>query len=225
MKLQDALFRSPEERRLPKDAALSDALGKCKDVFAFCEMNAYGPLYFLPTQEWIAATAKTLRALGVKRVLEVAAGDGFLSASLQKRCPKIRFIATDSGAWVKPSARMNAREKKALRDVAVPGLKLGAAVERIAAKPALAKHRPDLVLVSWAPPGPLVEQLIRANIPYVLDIATHDESCGKGPLTWRFHHTVLDAPALCRLDTRPKKERHSRVSLYYARAHPDFFEE
>jgi hypothetical protein len=210
------LFRSPSQRRLPSDGALKKALSRCDEEEAFwaCEMNAYGPLYFLPTLQSAAALRRRIAKLRCKNVLEVGAGDGFLARTLGAR-------PTDSGAWVKPSARMSKKEARTLKNVAVPGLVLGKNVEKIGAKEAVKKYAPDLVIVSWAPPGLLVEDLIRMPVKYVLDIATDDETTGNGPRTWRYHHEVLDIPALCRLDN---DRRHSRIALYYGRAHDEHME-
>ena len=90
---------------------------------------------------------------------------------------------------------------------------------------AVKKFRPDVVLVSWAPPGLLVERVVRAPSRLVLDIGVEGDVCGNGERTWRFNKDFLDGPiqdlALCRLDARPRKERHTRVTCYFGALHPE----
>ena len=47
-------------------------------------------MYLLPTREWVDALAAYVRALSPRRVLEVGAGDGFLSACLAAAVPEVR---------------------------------------------------------------------------------------------------------------------------------------
>lgn len=179
------------------------------ELWRLCEFDPDGPIYFIPTREFVRELAKTLRG---RRVLEVAAGDGFLSRELEKR--GVDIVATDSGRWETPRARMNARERKRYRDAA--GLKLGPNVVRMDAEKAIRKYRPDVVLVSWAPPGPLLGKIIRAA-KEVIEIGagsgiTGDIRC------WRYEHDFLDdleALGRCRLDERPREKLHTRVTRYF----------
>src|SRR5439155_216905 len=82
-----------------------------------------------------------------------AGGDGFLSAALRQAAPGLEVIASDSGAWTDPRARMTARERREFRGINVPGVRLGASVLRLDALAAIRRTRPDLVLASWLPPG------------------------------------------------------------------------
>jgi hypothetical protein len=228
--LVDVLWSKDGQRRLPRERELVAAIEACdaRDLWWVCEANSAGPLYLLPTREWIEVLARTVDALGVKRVLEVAAGDGFLSACLQRARPKLTVIATDSGAWASASRRQSARDKRELRGVPFAGIRMGAHVERAAVTTAVKCHRPDLVLVSWAPPGTLVERAIRGPCRFVLDVSVDGDVCGNGMRTWRFQKELLDGPieerALCRLDTRPRRldARHTRVTLYYGARHREY---
>ncbi len=215
---------------MPSNAALDRALAAVRivDLEWLFEFAPLGPLYFLPTQSFVNALARTIRELGVTRVLEVAAGDGLLSASLQRAAPELDIIATDSGAWTKAEARMNATERVRYRHAAVSGLALGARVQRIEARAAIRKFQPQLVLACWLPPGKLLDGLIRSQARYVLEIGAAN-GVTPGAWSWRFAHEFCEGPierhARCRLDHRPKRALHSRITLYFAAAHAEFHEE
>ncbi|MDB4991579.1 MAG: hypothetical protein JWN04_6757, partial [Myxococcaceae bacterium] len=182
----------------------------------------------LPTRRFVQTLARTLRELEVTSVVEVAAGDGFLSYCLQRAAPELTVRATDSGAWSDPKARMSAEERRALAAIAVPGLALGTHVERLDARRALKLYQPDLVLCSWLPPGNLLDALIRSPVRYVLELGA-GSGVTASAYSWRFAHEFLDGPleqtARCRLDTRPHKQLHSRATLYFGALHPDHHEE
>ena len=220
------LWTRDGQRRTPPERALDAALGRLRrgELYRLCEFDPRGPLYLLPTRELVRALARRLRSLGARRVLEVAAGDGVLSAALRRAAPDLKVIATDSGAWADPRARMNARERRELRGVPVPGIRLGREVMKADAVAAIRRVRPDVVLACWLPPGDLLARLIRAPARYVLEIGARD-AVTPGAWNWRFAHEFceeLESRARCRLDERPGRELHSRVTLYYGRAHPDF---
>jgi len=221
-----AVWTRDGARRLPARDELDRALSNLTldDLSWLCEFGALGPLYFLPTRPFVSALARELRKLGVKRVLEVGAGDGFLSRCLRLAAPDLHVIATDSGAWQRPEGRMSAPERLEFAGRHVPGLALGPDVERLGALPAIEKHQPDLVLAAWLPPGPLLDRLIRAPVTYVLELGA---PAGVTPSawSWRFAHEFLEGPlealARCRLDARPHKHLHSRATLYFGAAHPE----
>jgi hypothetical protein len=137
----------------------------------------------------------------------------------------LRVIATDDGSWEKANARMTARERRTYADLDVRGLALGSDVQRLTAQRAVQRYRPDLVLVSWAPPGQLVQRVLHSPCKYVLDFGTEGNECGGGPLLWRSARDFVEGPletlAWCRLDERSAEPRRTRVTLYYGARHPE----
>lgn len=230
--LVDVLFDARGNRRLPADKALVAAIAACgpEDLWWVCEANSRGPLYLLPTREWITALVAFVDEVKAKSVLEVAAGDGFVSACLQRRRPALRVIASDDFSWTKPDRRMNDDDRKEFARFvsagALKGIQPLPIVEKLSAVAAVKKHQPDLVLVSWAPPGTLVERVIRAPSKLVLDISVDGDVCGNGNATWRFEKEFLDGPleqrALCRLDQHPDAGRATRATLYFGKRHKRF---
>jgi hypothetical protein len=212
-------------RRVPSTAALDAALGRLPrgELFDLCELDPRGPLYLLPTRELVRALAARVRELRPRRVLEVAAGDGFLSRLLRHATPEIEVIASDSGAWSDPRARMSPRERRQLAGVQVPAVRPAPEVLRLDALAAIRKTRPDLVLACWLPPGDLLARLIRAPVRHVLEIGAKG-GVTPGAWNWRYAHEFceeLERDARCRLDERPRRELHTRVTLYYGARHPD----
>jgi hypothetical protein len=220
------LWRPDGTRRAPTERALDAALTALPrgELEWICEFSPLGPLYLLPTKRWLAALARQLRSLGARRVLEVAAGDGFLTRSLRPLLPGTTLVASDSARWERPEARMNASELKSLRNSAVPGLRLGDDVLRLEALAGIRQVRPDVVLASWLPPGPLLDKLIRAPVRHVLEIGAAG-GVTPGAWSWRFAHDFCEGPieslCRCRLDERPAEELHSRVTDYFGAAHPE----
>jgi hypothetical protein len=215
-------------RRLPRERELADAMAACTDGDAWwvCEANSGGPLYLLPNREWLTALAAFVDDCGAQSVLEIGAGDGFLSTVLRRRRPRLRVRATDDFSWTKASRRMNAADRREFGDTVFSGIQPLPIVEKRAAVPTIAAWRPDLVIVSWAPPGTLVERAIRAPTRFVLDLSVDGDVCGNGEKTWRFEKEFLDGPletrALCRLDESPHTARATRATLYYGRRHELF---
>ena len=224
------LWNVSGHRRIPPAAALDRALSRVPrgELGWMCEFTPLGPIYLLPTRPFLRALARVIRAQGARRVLEVAAGDGHLAAGLAAVAPDLEVVRTDSGAWAEPSARMSAKERRALRRVPVAGLAPGPGVERLDARSAIEKYRPALVLACWLPPGPLLADVIRSPVRHALEIGagsgiTGDISC------WRFAHEFCEGPvedlARCRLDERPADATHTRVTLYLGASHEQFAEE
>ena len=114
---------------------------------------------------------------------------------------------------------MSPRERRELRGTAVSGIRPGSDVVRLDARAAIDRFRPDLVLACWLPPGPLLGRILRASDRDVIEIGagsgiTGDISC------WRYEHEFcdeLDMLGRCRLDERPARKLHTRVTLYQAR--------
>ncbi len=169
-----------------------------------------------------------LAGLG-RRILEVAAGDGMVARCLRAARPDLELRATDSGAWARPMARMTEREARSRMGRRAAGLPPGEGVERLEAVTAVRRLRPDVVLAIWLPPGPLLARLVRSPCRYVLEIGAAGGVTAGGEWDWRFGHDFLEGPiearARCRLDDRPSRRLHTRVTLYRGRLHPDHREE
>ena len=215
------LWDEDRERRVPSAAALDRAVSALArgDLERICEFNPFGPVYFIPTAPFLRALARRIRSRGARQVLEVAAGDGHLTRALSAHALDLRIVASDCGKWERPHARMSPRERRELRGTAVSGIRPGSDVVRLDARAAIDRFRPDLVLACWLPPGPLLGRILRASDRDVIEIGagsgiTGDISC------WRYEHEFcdeLDALGRCRLDERPARKLHTRVTLYQAR--------
>lgn len=222
------IWNTRGERRLPTLAALDSAINAMRrgDLEWVCEFNPLGPIYLLPNTRWIKALADELRKLEVKRVVEVGAGDGFLSKCLAKAAPELEVISTDSHAWASAEARMSEDEQRTHANVA--GIRMGSDVLRMEATAAIAELKPDIVLASWLPPGPLLDEIICSDVMWVLDVGAAG-GVTTSAWSWRFDHDQLEGPlenfGRCRLDERPAKALQTRVTLYRGRAHPDHYEE
>ncbi len=217
-------------RRLPSFVALRAAIDACdpRDIGWVCETNSSGPVYLLATREWIDALARVLTRLKVRRVLEVCAGDGFLSSQLALRHPQFTVTATDNHAWRNVRARMNVADVRQMRGVSLAGITMPSAgpqrVHKAAARTAVNRHRPDVTLVSWAPPGDVVKSLIVSkHSKLVLDFSVDGDVCGDVRTTWRYHKEFLEGAlqsrALCRLDGKALPPQ-TTCTLYYGAAHP-----
>ena len=222
-----AVWNANGERRLPTAPELDRALEALPppELEWLCELAPLGPLYLLPTTRWISTLAVKIRSLGARRVLEVGAGDGFVSRCLAKAAPGLEVRASDSGAWTQAQARMNEEERTRLAGSQVPGVRLGEEVWRTGAVRAIGQWRPDLVLACWLPPGPLLDRIVRTNVRWVLEVGAAG-GVTPGAWSWRLNHDFCDGEpvetlARCRLDARPRVELHSRVTLYFGAAHPD----
>ena len=229
-RLARVLWDRAGERRLPGGAALDAALAQlpAAELWWMCELAPLGPLYLLPTRPFVRALARTIVQLGARRVLEVAAGDGFLSRALRAEAPELTVIASDSGAWQRPAARMRPDEIARHRGTPVPGLALGEEVVKLEARRAIRAYAPDLVLASWLPPSSLLDALVRAPVRHVLEIGAGGGITASA-YSWRFAHEFLEGAlertARCRLDARPRERLHSRITLYFGAAHPEHHEE
>jgi hypothetical protein len=225
LELNELLFPSVT-RGVPRLRDLDRALRALPPgaLWNACETSPDGPLYFLPTREWIAALARRCRRLGPS-VLEVAAGNGLVSRALASAAPRLKVRATDSGRWERAAARLSAAERRAWRGVPLAGVRLGNNVERLGAVAAVRRYRPDIVLAIWLPPGPLLARLIRSPCRYVLEVGAPGGVTAQGAWDWRFAHEFCEGPlerlGRCRLDERPARDLHTRVTLYYGGLHPD----
>jgi hypothetical protein len=73
--------------------------------------------------------------------------------AVAREAPDLEVLASDSGAWERPQARMSASERRALASGRVAGLPPGEGVHRLEARAAIRALRPDLVLACWLAPG------------------------------------------------------------------------
>ena len=214
------LWNERGERRVPSAATFDRVVSTLRrgELEKICEFNPSGPIYFIPTAAFLRALAQRIRSRRARRVLEVAAGDGHLTQALAAHAPDLRVVASDSGNWEQPQARMSARERRELQGKAVPGIRLGPDVARLDVRAAIDRFQPDLVLACWLPPGLLLGRVLRASSCDVIEIGagsgvTGDIRC------WRYEHEFcdeLDALGRCRLDERPARKLHTRVTLYVA---------
>ena len=229
-RLAKLLWDASGRRRIPPAPALDRALTALPrgELSWMTELTPLGPIYLIPTRPFLRALAARIRACGAKRVLEVAAGDGHLGRALARMAPDLHVALSDSGSWERPAARMTPAERMAHRRSRIAGIALGEGVERLEVRAAIRKHRPDLVLACWLPPGPTLARVIRSPVRYVLEIGagsgrTGDISC------WRFPHEFCEGPledlARCRLDERPARKLHTRATLYLGALHGDFAQE
>jgi hypothetical protein len=173
-------------------------------------------LYLLPTREFVRDLASWLvRHAGRRRVLEVCAGDGFLTSALCRAAPHLRMTAIDSGLWERADARMTLAERRR-HGGKVSGLKLGPHVSRRDAVAAVRALKPEVVLAAWLPPGKLFEHLVRSPCRLFVDIGVGGGVTSQGEWGWRFAHAFLpelERHARSRLDAG--KARRSQVTLYF----------
>lgn len=224
--LVDVLFDRHGRRRLPRQRDLIDAINGCdeRDVWWVCEANSAGPLYLLPTREWLGELCDFLDDAKAQSVLEVAAGDGFLAQCLARRRPDLDVKASDDHSWTASQGRMTPADRAEFGATIFAGIQPLPIVEKRSAVGAVNAHRPDIVIVAWAPPGTLVDRVIQAPATQLLlDLSVDGDVCGNGMGTWRFEKDFLQGPiesrALCRLDARPDVKRHTTATLYYGRGH------
>ena len=149
------------------------------------------PIYQLWTAESVAALARWIQDQGLRRVVEVGAGDGCLSRWLRPLLSGVTVVATDSGAW------------RTIHPLAP--------VERCDATLAPRQYDADAVLSSWMPyevdwtPAWRRLSSVRA---YVL-VGEGPFGCVGREASWTRPHgwTVSDIPgfedtAWCRTDDR-----------------------
>lgn len=187
------LLFSDNLRRVPRRAEMEEFLaagGFISDVLLTGRQ-----LYFLATDEWLKALIRLFRHLGVTRVMEVGAGDGFVAAALKDR--GFPIIATDPAAG-DPSPY----------DVVVHPLSHLEAVE---------EFRPELAFWCWPPyRSPAPEDLIsHPGLRFYLDIGDGGIATGTPSLVSQFRgrylHT-LSSLGFTWLDVGPY--RHNRNFLF-----------
>jgi hypothetical protein len=103
------LWNRDGTRRIPTAGSFDRAVSDLRrgELEWICEFNPRAPIYLIPTRPFLRALARRIRSCGARRVVEVAAGDGHLSRTLAMEAPDLEIIATDSGKWERPAARMS----------------------------------------------------------------------------------------------------------------------
>lgn len=182
------------DRRVPKRQEVEDFLQK-GGYFSEVILADGLQLYFLPTEEFLLALIRLFRVLGVSRVLEVGAGEGFVAAALAQR--GFPVVATDLEA--------------------MPGAPYGVPVHRAGHLEAVAAFRPELVFWCWPPLNSRAPQelLLAPGLKYYLDVGDGGFATGAPGLVAQFRGRYL--PGLSRLgytrlDAGPF--RHNRCFLF-----------
>jgi hypothetical protein len=188
------LLLSQGDRRVPRRAEVE---GFLEDGGFFSEVTSLTglPLYFLPTEEFLLNLIRLFRHLGVKRVLEVGAGEGFVAAALATR--GFPVVTTDLEA--------------------APGTPYGVPVYRASHLEAVTAFQPELVFWCWPPLNSKAPQeLLQApGCKYYLDVGDGGFATGTPGLVagfrGRYLHT-LSPLGYTRLDAGPF--RHNRCFLF-----------
>ncbi|MFH0964728.1 MAG: hypothetical protein V2A58_12050 [Planctomycetota bacterium] len=127
-----------DRKRVPGRAldpvARTASFRQALSLLAQCERRTRGPgswlaycereeIFLFPTREFVDETARLVRTLAPRRIVEVCAGRGTLSRAL--RAAGLDLTATDPRG--------------------------GGGVEKLDVPETLARHRPDLVIGAWVP--------------------------------------------------------------------------
>lgn len=196
-KWNGVLWTANNQRALPTCAAFDATLrdgGGGDDIFTACRENPLGvALYHIPTIEWIDGLAAWIRARGARRVLEIGAGDGFVSHLLRERLANVKVIAQDNRSW--PTTRT----------LYPPVVEAGDLEDCTLGCVETARlFRPDLILWVWAPMGTCGAALLPHCDDYLL-VGEGQDGCTGGfpgdrePLQ-NAALEVLDNFARCRTD-------------------------
>ncbi len=190
---QEILF-SHGLRRVPSQREVEDFL-QDGGVFTEVALAERKQLYFLPTAEFLRTLVRLFRHLGVKRVLEVGAGEGFMAGALAAR--GFPVVATDLEA--------------------TPATPYGVPVYRASHLEAVAAWQPEMAYWCWPPLGSRAPQeLLQApGLKYYLDVGDGGGAAGVPNLVPQFRgrylHT-LSRLGYTRLDWGPF--RHNRCFLF-----------
>jgi hypothetical protein len=153
------------DRRVPKR---SEVEGFLRDGGFFSEVMLADDLqlYFLPTEEFLLTLIRLFRLLGVTRVVEVGAGEGFVAAALAER--GFPAVATDLEA--------------------MPGALYGVPVHRASHLEAAAVFQPEMIFWCWPPLNSRAPQeLLRApGLKYYLDVGDGGYATGASGLVPQF---------------------------------------
>jgi hypothetical protein len=191
---RDVLF-TERQRRVPRKSELEDFLA-AGGLFSEVIQSGSQQLYFLATEEFFQALIRLFRRLGVSRVVEVGAWEGFVAAALAAR--GFPVVATDveppCGSWP-----------------------YGVQILRANHLEAVAAFRPELVFWCWPPLGSRApaEILAAPGLRYYLEVGDGGYATGRPDLVPRFcgrYLKTLSGLGYTRLDVGPY--RHNRVFLF-----------
>lgn len=205
------LFHHPGlARRLPSLREMLDLVAI--DGLQRSRLDGRGPwpaLYFLPTAEWVRATARLLRRLGVERPLEAGCGDGFVARCLREAgCPVVACDLAQGDFFIKG---------------------YGANVVRAEAVETARRMRADFVLWLWPPldspePGRLIEL---PHLRFYCEAGSPGERSGNLEAYARYRHRRLSY--LSRLAFSPQDRSEAgglllcnEQYLFFGRAHEKF---
>ncbi len=155
-------------------------------------------LYFLPSQEFLQALIRLFRRLGVSRVVEIGAWEGFVAEALRRR--GFPVVATDLSAEPGPG-------------------RYGAKVYRASHLEALESFRPELAFWCWPPlRSRAPEELIRSrSLKFYLEVGDGGFAASAPGLASRFrgrYLSTLSRLGFTRLDVG--SYRHNRCFLFKA---------
>lgn len=135
------------------------------------------PIWHIPTVEWIADLVGFLRARRLRRVLEIGAGDGFLTQRLREAAPDwYEFIATDDHSWGDTFD--------------IPDW-----VEKLDGEVAVDKYRPDLAIWVWPPhqSQEMARIILHPRCKLYLEVGESWNGCtGSDFVRKRFEHEVVE---------------------------------
>jgi len=164
-----------------------DAPCKVLDIFQFL------------SEEFIEHVAKSIKKLNAQRIIEIGAGDGFLSAFLKER--GIDILPTDS--YSRPY--INHQEH----------------VEKLDHKEALKKYNPDLIVINWGElRGTYSSDVLEyPSVKYLLWIGEGPEGCTGSEELWEFDFDDTENPyCLSRTDMwafDDEINKHTNVLIFY----------
>jgi hypothetical protein len=185
-----------KRRQLPRRQEMEDFL-QVGGLFSEVILDGGPQLYFLPTEEFVRGLIRLFRHLGVRKAVEVGAGDGLLAAALTER--GFPVVATDL-------------QGGGLSDYGQP-------VYRADHRRAVEEFGPELAFWCWPPFGCRdPEDLIRSpHLKYYLDVGDGGRGTGMPDLAPRYRGRylgTLSGLGYTWLDVGPF--RHNRCFLFKA---------
>jgi hypothetical protein len=165
-------------------------------IFAPCQVLEIFQFY---SEEFIAHIVKTINKLGAHKIIEIGAGDGFLSHFLKRK--GIDIIPTD--------------------DCSRPYIKYTEQVKKLNHKEALKKYKPDLVVINWEELDATysIDALNYASVKYLLWIGEGHGGCTGSKDLWEYDSENTKNPyCLSRTDDwafRLGIEKHTFVMIFH----------